>query len=156
MPHWKTINHSTNIILVRRMISTWTKFSSIIGVHDLDGSFAILYLLSLISIVLLIFHVSIYRHWSKQGVKGPAPWPIIGNSLSSMFESPLDKLSRDWNKFGPVHGLYRGIVPHLIVGDPGMLKDVLVRDWHIFADRRGGCIDGNPITDNFLVSLSGK
>lgn len=132
------------------MISSWTS-----GFHDLDVTFPIVYTIATISLVLIILNVSIYRFWSKQGIKGPVPWPLFGNSLGSMFGSPLDRMTHDWNKYGPVHGLFRGIVPHLIVGNPDMLKDILVRDWHVFADRRGGCIDGNPITDNFLVSLSG-
>lgn len=100
--------------------------------------------------------VSRFRYWSKQGVNGPTPWPLVGNAMDTLLGVPLlDRMTRNWNKYGSVHGLYRGIVPHLVVGDPDMLKDVLVRNWTTFADRRGGCVDGNPITDNFLVSLSG-
>ena len=68
----------------------------------------------------------------------------------------IETLDSRWRKYGPVHGTYRGSKPQLVLGDPDMLKDALVRDWHVFADRRGGSKDGNRITDNFLVTLSGE
>ena len=68
----------------------------------------------------------------------------------------IDTMESRRKKYGPVHGLYRGTKPQLVLGDPDMLKDALVRDWHAFADRRGGGKDGNHVTDNFLTSLSGK
>lgn len=59
-------------------------------------------------------------------------------------------------RYGPIYGVYRGFLPQLIVADADIIKDILVRDWHAFADRTGGTKDGNPITDNFLTALSGN
>ena len=149
------VSHS--VLTKKKMISTWTKLTSSFGFNNVDVSFAVIYTVSTVGLIFLVTQVTIYRFWSRQGVKGPRPWPLIGNSIDTIFGQPLlERMTHFWNKYGPVHGIYRGIVPHLIIGDPDMLKDVLVRDWHVFADRRGGCVDGNSITDNFLVSLSGN
>ena len=61
-----------------------------------------------------------------------------------------------YNKYGPVYGMYMLLTPQLVVGDPEMLKDILVRDWHVFADRTKGRKSGDEVTDNFLTALSGN
>ena len=119
--------------------------------EEFDFPFLIIYGALTALFTAIIFHVFRFRYWSKQGVRGPTPLPLVGNSIDTIFGQPLlDWMSECSKKYGSVYGVYRGTVPHLIIGDPEMLKDVMVGDWQVFADRRGGCIDGNPITDNFL------
>lgn len=52
--------------------------------------------------------------------------------------------------------MFMFFIPQLVIGDPDMLKDILVRDWHVFADRQHGRKSGNPIIDSFLTALSGN
>lgn len=101
-------------------------------------------------------NVSRYNFWNRQGIKGPLPFPFLGNTLDLFLSPLLTRLDDRWKQYGPVHGMYRKLKPQLVIGDTDMLKDVLVRDWHVFADRRGDSRDGNAITDNFLTSISGN
>lgn len=43
-----------------------------------------------------------------------------------------------------------------MAGDPDMIKDIFVRDWHVFADRTTGKKSGDPVFDNFLTVKSGR
>ena len=65
-------------------------------------------------------------------------------------------MDQRYNKYGQVYGMYLFYTPQLVVGDVDMLKDLLVRDWHVFADRTSGLKTGDPIMDKFLTSLSGN
>lgn len=116
---------------------------------------------STIVVILATIYVSYinakkHRYWKNQGIDGPKPKPFIGN-LFDMFSSPLLKRLTDrQKKFGGVYGTFQGFQPQLVISDPEMIKDILIRDWHVFADRTGGIKSGNPIVDNFLTALSGK
>ena len=101
-------------------------------------------------------HVSKHRFWARQGINGPTPVPFVGNMLDMFFSPLFDRLSSRQRKFGPVYGAYQGLQPQLVISDPDMIKDILVRDWFAFADRTGNMKSGNPITDNFLTNLSGN
>ena len=65
-------------------------------------------------------------------------------------------MDQRYKKYGPVYGMYLFFMPQLVVGDVDMLKDILVRDWHVFADRQNGRKTGDPIIDRFLTSLTGN
>ena len=41
-----------------------------------------------------------------------------------------------FKKYGKVYGTYDGIYPDLVVGDPDLLKRVLVKDFHNFPNHR--------------------
>lgn len=103
-------------------------------------------------------YVSVSKHqfWSKQGIDGPTTLPFVGNLFDMLVSPLLYRLSSRQAKFGPVYGTYQALQPQLVVSDPEMIKDILIRDWFTFADRSGGMVSGNPITDNFLTNLSGE
>ena len=65
-------------------------------------------------------------------------------------------MDQRYKDFGPVYGVYLFFKPQLVVGDVDMLKDILVRDWHVFADRMSGLKTGDDVADSFLISVSGN
>lgn len=101
-------------------------------------------------------NVSRFNFWKRQGIRGPKPLPFFGNLFGFMSGSLLNQMEEEWEKYGPIYGVYNQMQPQLVLGDPECIKDVLIRDWNVFQDRQGLSKDGNPITDNFLPALSGN
>lgn len=71
-------------------------------------------------------------------------------------KSMLGAMDDRYKKYGQLYAMYMFSIPQLVVADPDMIKDILVRDWHIFADRVHGRRTGDNITDNFMTNLSGN
>ena len=51
--------------------------------------------------------------------------------------------------------IYNGLKPSLVVGDPELIKDILVKDFHNFTDRRKGT-NIHPILRQHLVLAEGE
>ncbi|CAG2174138.1 unnamed protein product, partial [Oppiella nova] len=75
------------------------------------------------------------HYWAKLGIKGPTPIVGFGNVLTKFIWEKTEVEVYWISKYGKLYGLYDGNQPVLSVGDPKLLKDVLVRDFHIFDDR---------------------
>lgn len=80
-----------------------------------------------------------YSYWYSKGVKGPTPLPIVGNFLTVMLqkESATEYVKSVHLKYKgeKLVGLYRGFKPVIVVRDPDLIKQVLIKDFHIFRDR---------------------
>uniref|UniRef100_A0AAU7N4W7 unspecific monooxygenase n=1 Tax=Maruca vitrata TaxID=497515 RepID=A0AAU7N4W7_MARVT len=80
-----------------------------------------------------------FSFWSERGVRGPKPYPIVGNFGSVILgrESGQMYLKRIYLEYEDekLVGLYRGFQPVLLVRDLELLKQVLVKDFHVFQDR---------------------
>lgn len=91
--------------------------------------------------LLMYYYVTTkYNYWKVRGVKGPAPLPIIGNFGGIIFGkiSMGDFVKEIYNRYSEesLIGIYCGFQPILIVRDPTFMKDVLIKDFSNFADRR--------------------
>lgn len=80
-----------------------------------------------------------YDFWRSRGVPGPVPMPFFGN-LSDVFFGRLSlgeylKKAYDDNPREPVFGIYMRRDPVLVLRDPDMIKDVLIKDFSSFSDR---------------------
>lgn len=72
-------------------------------------------------------------------MKGPKPIPFFGN-CKDMFlgrESINDVFTRVYYDFKeePLVGIFAGSTPMLVVKDPELIKDVLIKDFSTFAER---------------------
>ncbi|XP_033326762.2 putative cytochrome P450 6a14 [Megalopta genalis] len=80
-----------------------------------------------------------FDFWNVRGVPGPKPVPFFGNIMAPMF----GKLSfpeflialRKRYKDEPMVGIIIRRTPNLIVQDPDLIKDILIKDFPKFADR---------------------
>ena len=82
-----------------------------------------------------------YNHWSSMGVPGPKPKFLSGN-LYEFFALESNKLYAKWTKeYGKLVGIYEGSKPILLTTDPDLIKEVFIKNGHIFIDRRGGAGD---------------
>ncbi|GFT90521.1 uncharacterized protein NPIL_459741 [Nephila pilipes] len=114
------------------------------GMELIFDSLVINFLLGLFS-VLLIYWYSIRNHdyWEKKGVRYAEPYPFIG-SLFDALRKPLHEVECDrYNGLGRVYGHFEGKNPLISIGDPKLLREVLVKDFQFFTSRR---IDrGDPV-----------
>ena len=67
---------------------------------------------------------------------GPKPWPYVGNLIEVARYGGLHTAFIEYaKKYGKVYKMYLGRSPMITVGDPEMLKHILVKDFLKFANR---------------------
>ncbi|UXI22219.1 carboxypeptidase D [Sarcoptes scabiei] len=86
---------------------------------------------------LLIFYLYYkLNYWKRRGIDGPSPYPFIGSYLS--LNKPLPLHQRDsYQKYGKLFGIFRGMQPALMIGEPKLIKRILVKDFPNFRNRCG-------------------
>lgn len=83
--------------------------------------------------------ISTFDYWSSRGVAGPAPKPFLGN-LSDVFFGKSSfgeylKTVYDKHRDEPMFGIFMSRNPALVLIDPNLIKDVLIKDFSTFSDR---------------------
>nr|XP_042124325.1 cytochrome P450 3A9-like isoform X3 [Peromyscus maniculatus bairdii] len=105
---------------------------------DLIPNFAIETLALLATILMLLYFYGTSSHglFKKLGIPGPKPLPFFGTMLNykrgvSIYDIECQK------QYGDMWGLYNGLLPALIIAEPDMIKNVLVKEFYtIFTNRR--------------------
>ncbi|CAG2173908.1 unnamed protein product, partial [Oppiella nova] len=70
------------------------------------------------------------------GVSGPKPLPLFGTFLERCL-NPMPHLDQSYvRKYGNIFGIFNGTDPVLLIADPELIKQVLVKDFHRFTNRR--------------------
>ncbi|CAG2115974.1 unnamed protein product, partial [Medioppia subpectinata] len=91
-----------------------------------------------------------HKYWRSRGVKGPKPWPLIGN-LYQVFLKPRCVYGlHNYKTYGKIYGYFDGNKPVLSVAEPELIRDILVKDFHKFVDRVGISL-GHPIFERSLL-----
>ncbi|XP_037539370.1 thromboxane-A synthase [Nematolebias whitei] len=110
-------------------------------------------MLSLVFIFLgLLYWYSVYPFsvLSRCGIKHPKPVPFFGNLL--MFQKGFYKPLSDIIKtHGRVCGYYLGRRPVVVIADPEMLRQVLVKDFSSFPNRMMFSAATKPMKDCLLL-----
>ncbi|XP_046752752.1 cytochrome P450 6j1-like isoform X2 [Diprion similis] len=87
--------------------------------------------------------VANYNFWKERGVPGPTPRLIFGNLKDIMLvrDSFGESLKKMCDQFpgAPLVGIYARRTPVLLVRDPELVKDVMIKDFSTFSER------GNPM-----------
>ncbi|XP_003745699.1 cytochrome P450 3A6-like [Galendromus occidentalis] len=97
-------------------------------------------------------HFSLFE---RAGIEGPPPSVIWGN-IWEIYTKSHKTCQKEWHeKYGPVVGYFFGYQPTLLISDGEILKNVLFKDFHNFADR--GALMGR-VDRNFgaLTELRGQ
>ena len=71
----------------------------------------------------------------RYGIPGPKPSLIFGSLIDIYRNGQLEMHTRWHKQYGPIFGYYYGIHPIVLIADPELLKTVLLKDFHQFADR---------------------
>ena len=94
-------------------------------------------LLQLLAVLALLYWYVSRRqsYWAERGVTGPKPAFLFGDLLMRAWSTP--KIETELrNRYGRVYGNYNGIEPILTVADPELIKQVMVKDFGDFVNRR--------------------
>ena len=87
----------------------------------------------------------------KLNVPGPKPVPYFGNFLETRKYGVLHLMCLDYaKKYGKVFAVCLGGKPTLVVADPEMLKQIMIKDFPIFRNRFELQFLGHPFEKNLL------
>ncbi|CAG2180700.1 unnamed protein product, partial [Oppiella nova] len=96
-------------------------------------------LIGLIVAVIAYYYITwrnAFNYWKDRHICGPKPIPIFGNTMSLIFKSKLLVELEWYNTYGKVYGVFYKGKPCLTVADPELIKQILVKDFHSFRNRR--------------------
>ncbi|XP_058794276.1 cytochrome P450 6A1-like isoform X2 [Phymastichus coffea] len=103
------------------------------------GSYEILLGFSVLFLAVYYYLTSTFDYWRSQAIPGPEPRILFGNLKDVIFGkiSLGGYLTKQYEKFKnePMIGIFVRRMPVLILHDPDYIKDVLIKDFSIFADR---------------------
>ena len=103
------------------------------------SGFEILCGLAALLLALYYYSTSTFDFWKSRGVQGPKPVFLFGNTIDLML-ARISMVAYQQNlykvyKNEPMVGLYMRRSPVLVLKDPELIKDVMIRDFSKFADR---------------------
>ncbi|XP_014365966.2 cytochrome P450 6B5-like [Papilio machaon] len=88
---------------------------------------------------LYIYFTRTFNYWKSRNVVGPKPLPFVGNLKDSFFrrKQAIMVLKDIYDKFPKekVVGIYRMTTPCLLIRDLDIIKNILIKDFDLFADR---------------------
>uniref|UniRef100_A0A1W7RAR8 Cytochrome P450 3A8 n=1 Tax=Hadrurus spadix TaxID=141984 RepID=A0A1W7RAR8_9SCOR len=115
------------------------------------------WLVALICLVILLykFFTKHQNFWEKQGLPVAKKHPLFG-SFNVMFLKPLHVEDEENHRtLGNLYGRYDGQTPILAITEPEILKDIMVKDFNIFPNRRHLQF-GDEVIDNNVGMLEGE
>lgn len=96
-----------------------------------------------------------YSFWSKRGINGPRPTPLVGNVFCYGNGEPAkDVEAKLLKKYGKLVGMYEGVNPVLLVADPDVIKDILVKKFASFTDTYQW--NGHHVLTNMVIQMAGN
>ncbi|XP_014207797.1 probable cytochrome P450 6a13 [Copidosoma floridanum] len=100
-------------------------------------------LLGILTVILSLYYyflrLTTFDFWQSRGIPGPRPVAIYGNLKEIIFGKmsvgDLVVLQYEKHKHQPMFGIYAMRSPILVINDPDLIKDVLIKDFASFANR---------------------
>ncbi|XP_014363275.2 cytochrome P450 6B5 [Papilio machaon] len=90
-------------------------------------------------VALYFYFTRTFNYWKSRNVVGPKPLPFVGNLKDSFFrrKQAIMVLKDIYDKFPKekVVGIYRMTTPCLLIRDLDIIKNILIKDFDLFADR---------------------
>lgn len=112
-------------------------------------------------LLLLCYLLGHHRYWRALGVPSPPATLLMGHTLRRMglsqpFMEFFDELYYQYNG-SDFCGYYDFLKPGLFVGNPELIKSILVKDFDHFTDRRTFDLGKvNPIANDMLTNARGN
>ncbi|XP_068170278.1 thromboxane-A synthase-like [Antennarius striatus] len=96
------------------------------------------------------YSVHPFSYLSRCGIKHPKTLPFLGNifMFRQSFFYPLTDLIK---KYGRVCGYYIGRTPVVVIADPDMLRQVMVKDFNMFPNRKVIRKYNKPLCNSLMI-----
>ncbi|XP_021345680.1 cytochrome P450 3A28-like [Mizuhopecten yessoensis] len=92
--------------------------------------------LVLVALVLLYRYLQkLYSVFERINLPGPKPKWVIGNLKEFKDRNPLEVFKEFRKKYGKIYGFFEGFRPSIVVNDPEMTKEILVKHFDKFGVR---------------------
>lgn len=115
---------------------------------------------SVVLLFLQYLYFSYYKFWKIRGVKGPTPAPFFGTfkDVYILKCSMLEQLQKYYNMFPnePLVGLFARTTPVLMIKDPDIIKEILIKDFSQWMYRNRKIHEKTEPLSQHLVSLEPK
>ncbi|GFT91050.1 cytochrome P450 3A11 [Nephila pilipes] len=112
-------------------------------------------ILIIISSVLLYWYsIRNFDYWKLRNVPYVKPLPFVGSILENMTKPLHETEIRRRQLYGNIYGYFEGNRPVLSVADPELLRDIFVKDFHVFPERRR-MATGDEIVDKMMSTVTG-
>ncbi|XP_055948651.1 cytochrome P450 3A21-like [Argiope bruennichi] len=96
-----------------------------------------------------------FDYWEKRGLPYVKGIPFFGSAYELLWK-PNHELELDrYVKYGALYGHFEGSRPLISVGDPNLIREVLVKEFFSFSNRRL-VESGNSVMDSMLPNLKGE
>ncbi|KAK8762373.1 hypothetical protein V5799_026363 [Amblyomma americanum] len=96
-----------------------------------------------------------FTFWRDKGIAHLTFWQYL-RFLYDIFTKPLNEvLHRNYKRYGRVYGSYQGTAPTLVVGDPDIIREVLVTKFQNFSDKSAAQRIGSDVWCKAIDNLSG-
>ncbi|GFT91052.1 cytochrome P450 3A31 [Nephila pilipes] len=93
--------------------------------------------LILISSVLLYWYsIRNFDFWEKRNVPFVKPYPFVGCVMENMTKPLHDIVLKRYQKYGKIYGHFEANRALLSVADTDLLREIFVKDFHMFSERR--------------------
>ncbi|XP_001622402.2 cytochrome P450 3A41 [Nematostella vectensis] len=115
-----------------------------------------MYWLLAIAVLLVLLYWNGVKNYSilkNEPLKGPEPWPYIGNLLEVGKYGGLHKMQLHFSKiYGRVYKLFIGRAPTIVVSDPEIIKQILLKEFNKFPDRPAFIKFGRPFNSGLFIA----
>ncbi|XP_077977513.1 cytochrome P450 3A24-like [Glandiceps talaboti] len=108
----------------------------------------------LVALCILLFYIySVYPYstFNKLGLSGPKPWPLLGSFVSLMTVGFQESLMRWEKEYGKVFGMYLARQPLMVISDVDMVKEILVKQFSHFPNRKKVKVQIKPFTSSLTI-----
>ncbi|CAL7933199.1 unnamed protein product [Xylocopa violacea] len=106
------------------------------------------------------YFTSTFNYWKVRGVAGPRPVPVFGNIKDVMLlrTSMCHFLKEIYKEYEnePMVGIFIRRTPIIILRDPELIKDVLIRDFSKFVDRGFPVLEKMEPLSQHIFNLEGE
>ncbi|KAJ9594234.1 hypothetical protein L9F63_014394, partial [Diploptera punctata] len=115
--------------------------------------------LGVVAVAVYLYYAYKFTYWKKKGVPNPEPLPLVGNFLMPLLtkRSPGQILWDIYNSASnaPCVGFYIFGRPAILIKDPNLVRNVLVKDFNIFPDRHSSASEHDTLGSQNLFTLNG-
>ena len=125
---------------------------------DNPGFLSVLILSGLALLLFCVYFHVVYSYWRRKGVTTPKPIPPFGNFARSMLSTnPGFQITQYYKDFKGLRyiGLYSFTKPTLLLRDPQLIKNVMVKDFAQFYSRGFQTDEDLEPMQGHLIALSG-